>query len=244
LRRLAPGAALALLVLSSAVPTRVAAHLGHVIMRAERYMKIDASPEETRVVVTLTLGAGESTRVLGAADANHDGDVSSEEGAAYLRQWGDGLRTDLPVTVDGEPVEVRWADPYLDPIGAVRPTPTTVEMVGHLVLEPGRHRLTITDKMRAEAVDRTDVAFRARDGVVLIASGVEPDVASRTPDLALGPARAGDAPRQLTAVLTMPGTPRSLRWLYAVGAVAALVLAAIAWIALRRRKGVPTKTGP
>lgn len=212
-------------------------------MRAERYVKIDAAPAETRIVVTLTLGASESPRVLGAADANRDGEVTAAESAEYLRQWGDGLRTDLPVTVDGEPAEVRWADSYLDPIGAVRPAPTTVEMVGHLVLEPGRHRLTLTDKMRAEAVDRTDVAFRARDGVVLVASGLEPDVASRTPDLAIGAARPGDPPRRLTAVLDVPGTPRSWRWVLGAGAAVALVLAALAWLALRR-KAAPTRTGP
>ena len=234
--------ALALAVLGS-VASSASAHLGHVIMRAERYVKIDVSPAETRIVVTLTLGAGEAPRVLGAADASRDGEVTADESAAYLRQWGDGLRTDLPVTVDGEPVEVRWADAYLDPIGAVRPTPTTVEMVGHLVLEPGRHRLTLTDRMRAEAVDRTDVAFRARDGVVLVASGLEPDVVSATPDLSLGAARPGDPPRRLTAVLEVPGTPPTERWLLVTAAAVALLLAALAWIALRRRPAV-TRTGP
>lgn len=210
-------------------------------MRAERYVKIDASPAETRIVVTLTLGASESPRVLRAADADRDGDVSAEESAAYLRQWGDGLRVDLPVTVDGEPVEVRWADAYLDPIGQVRAIPTTVEMVGHVVVEPGRHRLTLTDKMRAEAVDRTDVAFRVRDGVSLVASGLEPDVASRTPDLAVGAARPGDPPRRLTAVLDVPGAARgsggALRPLMAGAGVAALLaVSALGWLVLRRRR--------
>ena len=51
---------------------RAEAHLGHTITRAERYLKIDASESDTRIVVSLTLGAEEGQRLLESADANQD----------------------------------------------------------------------------------------------------------------------------------------------------------------------------
>ena len=40
------------------------AHVGHVILRAERYLKLDVAGRDARVVVSLTLGEGEGRRVL------------------------------------------------------------------------------------------------------------------------------------------------------------------------------------
>ena len=49
------------------------AHLGHVIQQAERYIKLDVSGYRVRVVVSLTLGAQEMSRVMHQADTDQNG---------------------------------------------------------------------------------------------------------------------------------------------------------------------------
>lgn len=215
-----------------------AAHLGHIVLRAERYLKVEASADEARVVVSLTLGPDEGRRVLEAADADGDGTVTAAEADAYMAQWGEGLRTDLPVTLDGEPVQVDWGEPYFDPIGQVRPTPMTVEMVAHLPLEGGRHTITLRDRMRPERFDRTDVAFRVRDGAELVASGVAASPVSPTPSLAYGPTLpVPDGGHHVTAVVEVPGPPdRGIPWYAWPAAAGVLAVAATGWwLATRKR---------
>lgn len=199
---------------------------------------MDASADEVRLVVSLTLGPSEGRRVLGAADADADGTVSAAEADRYMAQWGDGLRTDLPVTVDGEQVEVTWAEPYFDPIGEVRSVDLSVEMVARVPLDEGRHVIAMRDGMRIEAFDRTDVAFQARDGATLVASGMSESPSSPTPRLAYGP----DLPRPegghvITMIAEVPGTPDDAQpeWLWVIVAGAAVLAAILAAAVLRKR---------
>jgi hypothetical protein len=215
------------------------AHLGHVVLRAERYLKIDATASEARLVVSLTLGPSEGRRVLEAADADGDRTVTRAEADAYMAQWGEGLETDLPVTVDREPVDVAWGEAYFDPIGAVRETPMTVEMVAHIPLDGGRRAVTMRDAMRREAFDRTDVAFRARDGAELVASGLTAEPMSITPTLAYGPdLPAPEGGHFITAVVELPlCAPEGPPWWAWIAGGATLLAAAAAYAALRRRRG-------
>lgn len=217
------------------------AHLGHIVLSAERYLKMDAASDEVRLVVSLTLGPTEGRRVLEAADGDGDGTVTRAEADAYMAKWGEGLETDLPVTVDGHPVQVAWGEPYLEPIGRVQPTRANVEMVAHVPLERGQHTVAMRDRMRVEVFDRTDVAFRAHGGARLVASGWGERPSDPTPALAFGP----DLPRPegggvLTAVYDIPGSPdeddeTAGSWpLWAAGG-GALLLAVVAWIAVLRR---------
>ena len=101
--------------LSASVTIPARAHLGHEIARAERYLKLDVSGHSARIVVSLTLGQREGARVLAAADTDASGDVSEAERDAYLTQWGEGLRSELPVRVDGAPLSLVWSEPYMEP---------------------------------------------------------------------------------------------------------------------------------
>lgn len=216
------------------LPASARAHLGHEIARAERYLKLDVAGHTARVVVSLTLGAAEGGRVLRAADADGDGRVSEAERDAYLADWGNGLREELPVEVDGVRQELVFAEPYLDPIGRVRAVPVTIEMVARFDLGGGRQSVRIRDAMvRREVYDRTDVAFRARDGARIAASGFG-DEADPTPDLAYGPERARGQPVVLRAIVESPERPVELSWPWLVGAaVAVLALAGVLFV--RRR---------
>ncbi|MCZ7683347.1 MAG: hypothetical protein M5U28_32990 [Sandaracinaceae bacterium] len=147
------------------------------------------------MVVSLTLGAREGERLLEAADTSGDGRVDEAERDAYLAEWAAGLREELPVEVDGAAREITFGEPYLEPVGRVRAVPVTVELVARLPLEGGRQTVRITDRMvRREVYDRTDVAFRVRDGASLVASGAETDPASPRRTWPTGPTSGKASP--------------------------------------------------
>jgi len=149
------------------------AHVGHVILRGERYLKLDATDDDTRLVVSLTLGPDEGRRVLEAADADADGEVTTAESEAYLAQWATGLVTEVPVTIDGAPADVTWTDGWLEPTGPVVRTPLTLELVAHLPTDGMEHVVSFRDAMvRREVYDRTDVAFRGHEGAELVVAGI------------------------------------------------------------------------
>lgn len=225
-------------------PARAHAHLGHRILSAERYLKLDVAGHHARVVVSLTLGAGEGRRVLEAADDDDDGEVTATERDAYLARWGEGLVDEVPIFVDGErQSDARWTDGWMDPIGPVRRAPMTVEMVAHVELEGGEQTLRFDDAMvRREVFDRTDVAFRARDEAELLASGEGPEPATVIPDLAYLADHSPNAPVRLTARLRTPerSAADSLRALSSThaaalgGAIVVVVLLGALWV---RRSG-------
>ena len=218
------------------VPMVAHAHLGHVILRAERYLKLDASEDDTRIVVSLTLGPSEGARVLGAADANGDHVVSQAESDAYLAQWGDGLVADLPIEIDGAPFTATWTEGYMEPIGPVAATPLTVEITAHLPLTRREHVVRFRDHMRREVFDRTDIAFRAHDGAELAACGPGEEPTGLQNDLGFASAGpATDTPDVFAARVRYPRRSDTSASSFALpigGAALALVLVAI-W---RRRR--------
>lgn len=204
------------------------------MLRAERYLKLDVGESGARVVVSLTLGPEEMERVLSAADEDGDGAVSEAEKNAYMSEWAAGLSTELAVTVDGASTPVRWGEPFFEPIGVVRPEPGTVEMVGTFPLGGGEHAIAVRDGMRIEPYDRTDVAFRAREPALLVASGI----GSTSPREVLADAAYGrDLPadeRVLEAKVRLPDDALPL-WPLVAG-VCAVVVAIVAAGVLRRRR--------
>ena len=160
-------------ILVSAVPAR--AHLGHVVQRAERYLKLDLSGFEGRLVASLNLGPTETLHIMERADADGDGAVSAAERDAYLSEWARGLRDELVVTAAGDRLPVAWGDAYMQPIGEVASVDGAVELVGRFVVPGGAEgpvSLAVRDGMRVETFDRTDISFRARDGAELRATGL------------------------------------------------------------------------
>ncbi len=225
------------IVASLALTTLVSiahAHLGHVVVRAERYLKIDLEPTQARVVVSLTLGPDETVRIQSAADTDRDGTITQAEADTYMAEWGRGLATELPVEVDGEPVTLAWAEPWMAPLGRIERVPGSVEMVARVPLEPGRHVLRVRDGMRVETFDRTDVNVTTSDSSVrLVAAGEGAEPRELTDRFAYGPQ---NAPEVISVIAELPGTPPTVKWL-ATGGGVTFVLAAIgAWIAVVRRR--------
>ncbi|HEY8429079.1 MAG TPA: hypothetical protein VIL20_11920 [Sandaracinaceae bacterium] len=236
-----PAPALLVVLAWAAAPSSGRAHLGHEIARAERYLKLDVAGREARLVVSLTLGAREGLRVLEAADASGDGRVDEAERDAYLAQWADGLATELPVTVDGDPRQLAWGEPYMDPIGRVRAVPVTVELVARFALDGGRQEVRIVDRMvRREVYDRTDVSFRVRDGATLIASAAGEAATSPNSDLAYGPELLAGRPVEITAIVEAPAPPaRPWRFL----GLGVLFVALVAFVFLIRRRRARRASG-
>jgi len=229
--RVALGGAL-VLAFASLPCAPASAHLGHVVQRAERYLKLDLHPHGVRLVVSLTLGPSEMARVLSAADADRDGEVTRAEADTYLGQWGRGLAEELPLRVDGESAHLRFGDAYFDPIGSVRAVAGTVEMVGQLDVEGGDHVFEVRDGMRVQTFDRTDVTFQAREGVELLASGLG---GATSVERRLTYGRDGPD-RRLSVRARFPAAPTSQRPLALASAIGLGVAALLALTGRRRRR--------
>lgn len=219
--------------LASAPPA--AAHLGHIVVSAERYLKIDATEADTRVVVSLTLGETEGRRVLSAADGDHDGEVSQREADAYLDEWARGLRDELAIEVDGERVEAPFREPFFDPIGPVASVPVTVEMVAHVPVSQREATISLHDAMVGrQTFDRTEVAFRAHDGAEVVACGAGDAPDARITDLAFGRSTGLPMPDVVSLRALYPGRAEgSFAWVWLIP-VALLALTAAAWRSRRR----------
>ena len=153
-------------------PSNSQAHLGHTVQQAERYLKLDVSGYQVRLVVSLTLGSRETARLMEQADRDRDGWVSPQERDEYLAQWGDGLRNELQVSVDGRAIDVTYGEAFMQPVGEIVATEGSVEMVGVFALDGGEQVLFVEDRMPMQGFERTDLSFRVRDGATLVASGV------------------------------------------------------------------------
>ena len=223
------------MVLVSAAPA--SAHLGHDVVRAERYLKIEVAPTGARFVVSLTLGPAEMRTILERADGDTDGEVTQAEADAYMALWAEGLQTDLPVTIDGEAVTLEWGEAYFDPLGGVRPVTGTVEMVAHHELDGGEHTLVLTDDMRLESLERTDVRLTAEPPVEVLAAGPGAELASDAEvieDFYYGnDSRA--APDAVSLRVKVPGWTRFERWSFMGASVFVVLLAIVAWWRVRKR---------
>lgn len=217
-----------------------AAHVGHVILSAERYLKLDVSGHDVRVVVSLTLGPAEGRRVLEAADSSGDADVSAAESETYLAAWAEGLQGELPLSLDGEALELTWAEGYFEPNGPVRQAAVTVEMVARFELSGGDQTVRLIDSMvRREVFDRTDVAFQIRGDAELVSSGVEGQIDGPTPEFSYpGTFQEGE---DVVLLATLRTPERELdaqteAWPAGIAAVLLVVLGAGA-VAWRRGRG-------
>ena len=202
------------------------------MLRAERYLKIDVSADETRIVVSLTYGPAEASRLLAEADQDQDGQVSRQEGDAFISRWTDALAAELPIEIDGTRVHAVWNDRAFDPIGPIRASSASVEAVAHLVMESGTHRITLRDRMAIRGLDRTDVAIGARDGARMVASGFGTTPNSVVRELAFGPQRAGSI---LTAIVEVPSRGVAFNPWIAFGALT-LASAAGLWLFHRHHR--------
>lgn len=233
------GGALAALgfALTLSLATQAHAHLGHLVMRAERYLKLDAAPGEVRVVVSLMLGPSETRRALEPADTNADGSITQAEADAYLVGWGAELQREITVTIDGAPAEgVVWRDGVLDPIGPIAMQPLTVEMIAHVPLRGGEHTLRVRDEMDLARLERTDVAFRTHDEATLLRAGAGEAPTELERELSFGLDYAPPGGRVFTAVVRTPDEPMSRAVVAALLLVALALVGAVVALAVRRKR--------
>ena len=229
------------------------AHLGHDVLRAERYLKLEVDAHEVRCVVSLTLGPGPMEHLLRQADSNADRQVTPAEADLYMTRWAEALTDELTLSIDGEAVSLRWEEPFFEPVGAVRPQTGSVEWVGRHPIDAGVHRLVLVDAMAVGAsppsadppegsttspisggLERTDVRLTARAGVELLATGFgnEDPVGQREDFVQLGANALGP----LSLQVRVPGWSRAQRAAALGGGALLAFTSSLAWWRLRRRR--------
>lgn len=197
------GCALALFV-----GTGARAHSGHPILRAERTIKFEADGHEgLRVVLTVNYGAEQMLRIARRADENGNGIVEAGEVEAFMHDWSNELRRQLPLRMDGSFARVTYGRTFFDPKGAIALAPGTLEIVAELLVPAGRHSIFLTDEMASDEFDRTDVMFEVTNGATLHASGPTEAPLEVVPSFAYGRSTEVRRVRAIGMVFDMPQPP-------------------------------------
>lgn len=167
--------AIVVLNLACSTPAVTRAHLGHLSLRAERYLKLDVRNDYVRTVMSLQLEGSESFRAREHVDTDHDGTMTASEVRHALDQWRVQLRRELAFTIDGRPAGARWEEGVIVPLGAVRTTSTTIELVTRVALPPGpRARIELRDALTFAGLQSTELRLEANDGMRFERAGVAP----------------------------------------------------------------------
>jgi hypothetical protein len=142
------------------VSGRAFAHAGHGENHSARYLKLDASEQDTRLVVSLALSERDGRELFVRGDLDGNSRLDPPEVAALLVQVESTL---VPkVSVDGSNVTPAWRERTMAPAGGAYEFPAAIEFVGHLSLRQREHRIELRDAEPLYAL--TDVALRAHDG--------------------------------------------------------------------------------
>lgn len=206
-------------------------------------MKLVAEEGRVRVVYSLSYGPMGAASARQRMDANRDGRLSAAETSAAARALGDRLASEVAVSVDGDPVALRWDPPFVGPpSGPVDTSPLTIELSAVVELEGGESLVRLVDLPTLEDIERSDYGFEARPPAELLASGAG-DAPSAQERLVSFLDRRTSGPRVVSARVRLPGGTFGGRWAW-IGAVAAvvLVLGGGVWLARRRVSGRRTGT--
>ncbi|MCC7538545.1 MAG: hypothetical protein IT379_20140 [Deltaproteobacteria bacterium] len=172
---LATAAALGTMAEGALGPVVARAHLGHLSLRAERYLKLDVRNDTVRAVMSLQLEGAESLRAREHVDADHDGTMTAREVQDALGQWRAQLRRELAFTVGGRPAAARWDEGVIVPIGPVRTTSTTIELVTRVALPAGeRVRIELRDALTFAGLQSTELRLEPNDGIRFEVADVAP----------------------------------------------------------------------
>lgn len=228
------------------------AHLGHLTLRAERYLKLDVQASAVRVVMSLQLEGEEALRARDHVDADDDGTMTQAEVAAALDAWRGQLRRELALSIDGRPARATWDEGVIVPLGPVRPVSTTLELVTRVPL-PGaaeRVRIELRDALTFAGLQSTELRLEPGDGVRFELADVAPgrNVSRRMTLAELAP---NARPRTIVVVARRPrpaappgGWSHTTSTLVFLVIVVAAGVVTTALVVRSRRRAQPNRSPP
>lgn len=229
------------MVAGALVTTVASAHPQHTAV-GDRYVKLVAEDGGLRVVYSVSYGPMGAAAARQRMDANHDGRLTAAETKAGARALGARLAREARLTVDAEPVPLRWGEPFVGPpSGPVDTSPLTIELSAAVELPGGESVVQLVDVPTLENVERSDYGFEARPPAELLASGsgAAPSAQERLVSFL---DRRSRGPRVVSARVRLPVRVTRAAWIAACGVAALLVVGVGLWLARRRISGRRTGT--
>jgi hypothetical protein len=212
------------------------AHPQHTAV-GDRYVKLVAEDGRLRVVYSVSYGPMGAADARQRMDANRDGRLTVTEAKAGARALGARLAREARLTVDGDPVALRWDEVFVGPpSGPVDTSPLTIELSAAVELPDGESVVRLVDVPTLENVERSDYGFEARPPAELLASG-SGDTPSAQERLVSFLDRRARGPRVVSARVRLPVGASRTAWI-AAGASAALIVAGVGVWFVRRRISV------
>lgn len=194
---------------------------------------------------SLSYGPAGAVATRRKMDSNRDGLITAAESRAEATRLGRQIAGDMVVEVDGDPVPIEWASPFVGPrAGGVDPSPLTIELGATVPLDPGEHTVSVVDVVGLDEIERSDYGFDATSPAVLVASGsgTSPSGIERLVSFL---ERAGAEERRVTARFRLPGSASSgwIIWAGAAALVSAFAVVLVVNRARARRRATAPRTG-
>lgn len=229
------------------------AHVAPAIGDNNRYMKLTLLGDRVRLAYTVFYGETPAAALRQAIDTNHDGSIDDAESQAFARQVAADVAGSLVITVDGAPRTVAWSQVV---VGLATPRVAagafSIDLVAALCLAPARgdHAMVFRDHYPLARPGETQVKVEDSPGVAIKTSRIGGAVDEAHDYNLVGPSGALDTEglelaftvgdhAVITAdgVCAAPPGPAAAPTPVIVGAaVAAVALAGLVVLALRRRR--------
>lgn len=240
--------------LLTVVADEAAAHVVASPTFNNRYVKVTPAPDRVRVAYTIMLGDLPGNAARQALDVDGDGQLTDAEVEPWKRDLAARVLGGLTVRFDGEPAEVAWDEVV---VGLGTPDVTagafSLDLIAWVCAPGGggRHELDLWDRFALTPPGETEVKVEDQPGVTIDVARVGPEGGGG--ELISHEAKymghAAPLADGLRLVYTAPGAPladgrcaraaagssRPPRWPFAVGSIAALVIAVAITIRRRRR---------
>ncbi len=172
---------------------RALAHTSVQLSGVERYIKVEVAHHRVRVVVSLTHGVAATSLLLARHDVDHNGVLGDAEATAARDDVLNGATEHLTLRIDGRARPLKWQALAMEPVTPTRGDSLVVEGNGFADLElEGEHEITLRDQDDLQAFVRTEIAMRTKDGVRLLASGLDELQSPPRRDTAIGKGYSGD----------------------------------------------------
>lgn len=145
-----------------------AAHVAPSVDDNNRYIKLTPAADRVRVAYTVFFGEVPGAQTRPSIDANHDGQISEEEGQGFGVKLAGEVSASLELTIDGTTQPVAWSTVAVG-MGSsqVAAGAFSIDMIAWACLPSvrGTHTLLLRDRFRIPRPGETEVKIEDGPGI-------------------------------------------------------------------------------
>ncbi len=146
------------------------AHVAPSVDDNNRYIKLTPAADRVRVAYTVFFGEVPGAQTRPSIDANHDGQISEDEGQAFGVKLAGEVGASLELTIDGTTQPVAWSTVAVG-MGSpqVAAGAFSIDMIAWACLPSvrGNHTLLLRDRFRIPRPGETEVKVEDGPGITI-----------------------------------------------------------------------------